>query len=158
VDLLRLEPTQDHETESELVPPGLLAYLSNMLANARWRARRLRSWVGLALLMGYGASLGEAATGVLRDGSVHHESSADAAIHQETSRGDHGHEDPGAGAEHGSGHQHGTSGDHCTHTHSMGLPTHFAFGVVGDVLVTELTNSRSPAGEADSFHFRPPKA
>jgi len=114
--------------------------------------------MGLALLMGYGASIGEAATGVLRDGLVHHESSADAAVHQETSRGDHGHEDRRAGAEHGSEHQHGTSGDHCTHAHSMGLPTHFVFGVVCDVFVTGLTTSRSPAGEANSFHFRPPKA
>ena len=96
--------------------------------------------------------------GLLRDGSVHHESSAAAAVHHETSRGDHGHEDSGTGAKHGSGHQHGTSSDHCTHAHGVGLPAACDFDILGGVRVVELPTVWQATGLVAHFHFRPPKA
>jgi len=119
----------------------------------------LRRILALALLIGYGASSAEAVVGVVRDGTVHHESTASAAVHQEGHRGEHGHEDPGAGAEHGADHEHGTSSDHCTHAHGMSLPATCAFLVPAALTATPepappLLASRVYA----SVHFRPPKA
>jgi hypothetical protein len=56
----------------------------------------------------------ETAMGLLRDGTVHHETAAAAAQHALNGQGEHGHED---GAPHGPNHEHGTSADHCTHQH-----------------------------------------
>lgn len=56
----------------------------------------------------------ETVMGLLRDGGVHHESAAAAAVHSEYGQGEHGHED---GAPHGPEHEHGTPADHCTHQH-----------------------------------------
>ncbi len=122
-------------------------------------ALAIRRSIALALLLGYSASSAEAAIGVLRDGAVHHESAAAAVIHQETHQGDHGHEDPGAGAEHGSDHRHGTSSDHCTHVHGLGLPS--ACGVVEivtpDRAIVE-SAPLTPTGTSLGTHFRPPKS
>ncbi|MEQ1854947.1 MAG: hypothetical protein ABL963_00665 [Longimicrobiales bacterium] len=119
----------------------------------------IRRSIALALLLGYSASAAEAAVGVLRDGAVHHESAAAAVIHQETHQGDHGHEDPGAGAEHGSDHRHGTSSDHCTHVHGVGLPS--GCDLV-EIAVRDETTVESvpltPAGTSLRSQFRPPKA
>lgn len=121
----------------------------------RWRLRRS---IALALLLGYSASAAEATVGVVRDGAVHHESSAAAAVHQETRQGDHGHEDPGAGAEHGSDHQHGTAGDHCTHTHGMSIPSACDFEVVASVEAAVEVSPLMRTGTSQGSHFRPPKA
>lgn len=129
-----------------------------MLSDAHQQACWLRRTAALALLLAYVASTGEATIGLLRDGSVHHESAISAAVHQETSQGDHGHEDPGVGAEHGDDHQHGTSGDHCTHTHGMGVPAASDFTVFAEIGVAELTATFGASGSFPSFHFRPPKA
>jgi hypothetical protein len=130
-----------------------------MLAAVSRSGRRPRRWAALGLLVAYSASTGEATTGLLRDGSVHHESSVSAAAHQETSRGDHGHEDPGAGAEHGSDHRHGTSGDHCTHVHGLGLPSGCA---IVAIMIRDETPVEAvpltPAGTSLRSQFRPPKA
>lgn len=73
----------------------------------------------LALLLMVG-SLVEPAVGVLRDGTVHHETTASAATHADGARGDHGHEDGlPSGHQHGGKHQHGTGADHCTHQHGL---------------------------------------
>jgi hypothetical protein len=96
---------------------------------------------------------------VSRDGAVHHESALATAIPQETRRGDHGHEDPGAGAEDGSDHRHGTSGDHCTHVHGVGLPSGCAIAAI--MIRDEYTVESvplTPAGTSLRFQFRPPKA
>ena len=119
----------------------------------------IRHAIALALLLGYSASTAEATVGVLRDGAVHHESEVAAVIHQEAHQGDHGHEDPGAGAEHGSDHRHGTSSDHCTHVHGIGLPSACALAEIvtrdeGTVESVPLT----PAGTSLRSQFRPPKA
>ena len=66
------------------------------------------------------ASNVETVLGVLRDGEVHHESSATAAAHAMQGQGEHGHEDgrpQGPEHEHGPQHEHGTPADHCTHQH-----------------------------------------
>ena len=119
----------------------------------------IRRAIALALLLGYSASTAEATVGVLRDGTVHHESEVAAVIHQETHQGDHGHEDPGTGAEHGSEHRHGTSGDHCTHVHGIGLPSACAPAeiVTRDEATVESV-PLAPAGNSLGSHFRPPKA
>src|SRR5688572_13702768 len=135
---------------------GLLLTMTGLITR---RVSRLRRCLSLALFLGYSASTGEATIGPLRDGAVHHESPASAAAHQEASRGDHGHEDPGAGAEHGSDHQHGTSGDHCTHAHGMGLPS--ASAMVAIMIRDEATVEAvplTPDGTTLRSHFRPPKA
>lgn len=120
---------------------------------------RLRPYIALALLVGYLASSAEAVLGVVRDGTVHHESAAAAAVHQGASHGEHGHEDPGAGAEHGSEHQHGTSGDHCTHAHGVSLPAICAFTVRAAIAAaTEPSPPLLESGVYAVSHFRPPKA
>jgi hypothetical protein len=120
---------------------------------------RTRRLIALALLLGYGASAAEAAVGVVRDGAVHHESAAAAAVHQESHHGDHGHEDPGTDAEHGSEHQHGTSGDHCTHAHGTSLPAVCDLDVATQVEATARpTAPPLGSGTAATSHFRPPKA
>jgi hypothetical protein len=77
--------------------------------------RRIVALLGVALLSV--ASL-EPVAGSVRDGRVHHESTATAAGHSAFARGDHGHEDVGGTShERDSDHEHGTSADHCTHAH-----------------------------------------
>ena len=119
----------------------------------------LRRFIALALLVGYLASSAEAVLGVVRDGSVHHESTAAAAIHQGEHDGEHGHEDPGVGAEHDAEHQHGTSSDHCTHAHGMSLPAFCALPVqVPLATAAEPTPPLLETGVYAAVHFRPPKA
>lgn len=119
----------------------------------------LRRCVAVALLLGYSASSAEAVVGVVRDGAVHHESAATAAVHNETERGDHGHEDPAAAeSEHGRDHQHGTAGDHCTHTHGTSLPSGYDFEVPACAETAVEIVLRSLSGTSEGSHFRPPKA
>jgi hypothetical protein len=120
---------------------------------------QLRRFIALALLVGYLASSAEAVLGVVRDGSVHHESMAAAAIHQGEHHGEHGHEDPGVGAEHDAEHQHGTSSDHCTHAHGMSLPAFCAFSVQAALATAaEPTPPLMESGVYAAVRFRPPKA
>lgn len=97
----------------------------------------------------------EAVVGEQRDGTVHHESAAEAMEHTESAQGEHGHEDSG---EHGPEHQHGTSVDHCTHTHSVSLPTQHEFGFATllsfDAQISEMLRGDTAARSL----FHPPKA
>ena len=68
----------------------------------------------LLMLFTIAFSQTETVMGLLRDGVVHHESAAAAAVHALAAEGEHGHED---GAPHGPNHEHGTPADHCTHQH-----------------------------------------
>jgi hypothetical protein len=122
--------------------------------------KHVRRFLALALLIAYGASSAEAVVGVVRDGSVHHESAAAAAMHHEGQHdGEHGHEDGGQAAEHGSEHQHGTPGDHCTHTHGTSIPTTPGFELVPNVDVATDPPPPLPASDvAAASHFRPPRA
>ena len=86
--------------------------------------------MALVMLLTLAFSNVETVLGVLRDGEVHHESSASAAAHALQAQGEHGHEDgrtQGTEHEHGPQHEHGTTADHCTHQHG------------------NLTTSRAPA-------------
>jgi ABC-type nickel/cobalt efflux system permease component RcnA len=124
-----------------------------------WCLMRWRPLIAFALLLGYGATSVEAVLGEVRDGDVHHESSAEALDHTQSSQGEHGHEDAGENPEHGSDHRHGTSGDHCTHTHSASLVA----ASHGFVVVAFLESVYAPAApmRSDTFVgplFHPPKA
>ena len=116
---------------------------------------RWRSLVALILLVGYGMTMAESVLGDVRDGAVHHESAIEAMAHTGSGQGEHGHEDVG---EHGPEHQHGTAVDHCTHTHSVSLPTQHHFGFV----VLQSLNSQFAetlrGGTAVRSLFHPPKA
>lgn len=116
---------------------------------------RWRSLVALVLLVGYGMTTAESVLGDLRDGAVHHESTAEAIEHTENARGEHGHEDVG---EHGPEHQHGTSVDHCTHTHSVSLPTQHEFGFVALQSVSSEFSETLRGDTAVRSLFHPPKA
>lgn len=121
---------------------------------------RARPLIAFALLLGYGATSVEAVVGELRDGEVHHESPAAALYHTQVAQGEHGHEDAGQQEpEHGPDHQHGTSVDHCTHTHSAGVPVdQVQFRIVACVASVP---SESPSAQSDATPgslFHPPKA
>lgn len=114
----------------------------------------------MLLLLTAGSAL-ESALGELRDGAVHHESSAAAAFHALDAQGDHGHEDGSLPGDHrhSRGHEHGTGSDHCTHQHGHAMP---AAGP--EPLFTLAT--REPASAAAAFSpdrtpvrlFHPPRA
>jgi hypothetical protein len=83
----------------------------------------MRRFVAALLLLAFHASSLEAVAGVVRDGSVHHESVTQAATHAAEGRAEHGHEavSDEPDEEHGPQHQHGTGSDHCTHAHGTAL-------------------------------------
>jgi hypothetical protein len=120
----------------------------------------LKRLFAILLLFSVPALSAESVGGELRDGRVHHEPAANAALHAAWSQGDHGHEDGGPlSHHHGGGHLHGTGADHCTHQHGAGVP-HLAFAEPlpereAGVLPAE------PAAPAALFlgaPFRPPRA
>lgn len=120
---------------------------------------RFRTFVAMLLLVGHGTTSVEVVVGELRDGEVHHESVVAAAEHHANADGEHGHEEPGDDAEHGPDHQHGTAGDHCTHTHSVSLPTGTAaFFVVTDVRSIPAPALPTQSGVFKAPLFHPPKA
>lgn len=122
------------------------------------RFETVRRLLAFVVLFGYGATVAEAAFGAARDGRVHHESTAAAAIHEVSTHGEHGHEDPGAGAEHGPRHQHGTSGDHCTHVHGAAVPALCDFVLISGNEVAIEETPPTLVGARSSTHFHPPKA
>ena len=120
---------------------------------------RWRSLVAFALLLGYGVTSLEVAVGEVRDGEIHHESNLQAIDHTQSSQGEHGHEDGGRTPEHGPDHQHGTSGDHCTHTHSVSLVSaSYSFLIIAFLgSATEPANGLPSEPVVDTL-FQPPKA
>lgn len=120
----------------------------------------VRSLMALVLLVSFATSSLEAVSGVVRDGEVHHETAATAAVHAMQSAGEHGHESAqeGLDQEHGSDHQHGTGSDHCTHTHGTPLtPSPTAFACVAPGVVITAPASRLPTGPAFQPLLRPPQ-
>lgn len=93
----------------------------------------MRRAIALVLLIISAASPIEAVAGELRDGEIHHETSAEASRHSATSMGEHGHEHgrtfedeshdhaTDEGDPDGTEHRHGTGSDHCTHAHGPAL-------------------------------------
>ncbi|MEX2531995.1 MAG: efflux RND transporter permease subunit, partial [Gemmatimonadota bacterium] len=82
-----------------------------------------RKVVALVLLVSFLASSFETVAGLVRDGSVHHETVTAAFAHSSEGAGEHGHETDAEAPEqdHGPDHQHGTGADHCTHAHGAAL-------------------------------------
>jgi len=122
---------------------------------------RWRPLIAFALLLGYATSSAEVVLGEVRDGEVHHESTAAALDHTQaaSAQGEHGHEDEGQHPEHGPEHEHGTSGDHCTHSHSVSLlgdQVAFRFIACTQTIAAPLATTRSD-GTPGSL-FRPPRA
>ena len=108
------------------------------------------------MLLAITFSSAETVMGLLRDGSVHHETMASAASHSVLTGGEHGHED---GVPHGTEHQHGTPADHCTHQHgTFFTPRPLGLGM----LVYSLPEAfLEPPFWLDRFSepsFRPPQA
>lgn len=122
---------------------------------------RWRSLVALVLLAGYGISSAEVVLGELRDGEVHHESTATALDHTQgaSAQGEHGHEDDGQEAEHGPEHEHGTSADHCTHSHSASLPgDQPAFSVIACTRTLPVPPATTRSDDTPDSLYRPPRA
>lgn len=122
---------------------------------------RLKSLVALVLLFSFTASSLEAVVGIVRDGSVHHEATAEASRHAAGTVGDHGHEDgPSAHAadhgdaseHHGPDHKHGTAADHCTHAHGAALSVS---GSGLALLSTRVISPRSRAADPSDRTFPP---
>ena len=121
----------------------------------------LRPLMALALLASFATSSLEAVAGLVRDGEVHHESTATAAVHAVESTGEHGHEgaQEGFGEEHGPDHEHGTGSDHCTHAHGNALaPTPAAPAWAGPGVVIPTPPSRVPPGPDFRPLLHPPRA
>jgi len=118
-----------------------------------------RTLIATLLLFGYVATSVEVVVGQLRDGEVHHESVVAAADHQaKAPGGEHGHEEPVSDEEHGPDHQHGTSGDHCTHTHSVSLPAATPLLLLVHTERTERAHPRAiSSGTFTVPPFHPPK-
>ena len=83
----------------------------------------MRRIVAMTLLLSFYATSVEAVVGVVRDGTVHHETASEAMRHAESGPPEHGHEveTDAPGSEHGKDHQHGTGADHCTHAHGTAV-------------------------------------
>lgn len=82
----------------------------------------IRRLVAVLALVATSNSATESVLGALRDGAVHHESGAAAAIHRAArADGRHGHEDLAPRPDHQQTHQHGTAADHCTHQHGTAM-------------------------------------
>lgn len=118
----------------------------------------LRRLLSLLLLMTVFAYMAEPVLGVLRDGEVHHESGAVAAVHQGQHGVEHGHEDGPLSHEHGPDHQHGTSADHCTHHHGATLTATFTLAVSSARQAALLPDAPHHALRFLSAPFRPPRA
>lgn len=119
--------------------------------------RRLVALLALVLMVG---SIAEPALGVLRDGAVHHETTASAAVHAGQSAGDHGHEEsPPFDHQHGRHHQHGTGADHCTHQHGLALLTDapLPLNVVPSAENALVAEYLAPIGRHPLDLFHPPR-
>lgn len=116
----------------------------------------LHRLAALLMLLTVTFSYGETVIGVLRDGTVHHESTAAAATHALFAQGEHGHED---GSSHGSDHEHGTPADHCTHHHGTVLHPRSPGVVTFSHASTQVfLEPRAWLDHADKPTLRPPQA
>ena len=118
-----------------------------------------RRWFALFLTFALTVSFVEPVLGELRDGEIHHESDAAAALHAAQADGEHGHEDAGTPAHpHGGEHQHGTGTDHCTHQHGVAAPTTVGFALVPTTLIQHATHPQVRFRWTPSRLFQPPRA
>ncbi|MEX2584426.1 MAG: hypothetical protein WD766_14245 [Gemmatimonadota bacterium] len=116
----------------------------------------LRRFAALLMLLIVTFSNVETVTGVIRDGTVHHESAAAAAGHAAQAKGEHGHED---GAPHGPQHEHGTQSDHCMHQHGNLLtPRAPTFAIVTHTIPQSFLEPLLWLERFTEPSFRPPQA
>lgn len=116
----------------------------------------LHRLAALLMLLTITFSSAETVVGLLRDGAVHHESSAEAATHALMAQGEHGHED---GAQHGPNHEHGTPADHCTHQHGpVFSPRSPVFVVLSHTVPVVFLEPSLWLDHLDEPSFRPPQA
>lgn len=123
----------------------------------------MKKLVSLTLLFTLFWANAESQFGVLRDGAVHHESVASAAVHHEALHlgGDHGHERISSPTDSNdtSGHSHGSSTDHCTHHHDTGVLTSPAWNAGGVRFVLVLSSEPVlPIGQPLQVPTAPPRA
>ena len=73
----------------------------------------------------------EPVMGVVRDGAVHHETSARAAAHSFLAGAGHAHGtiESDRADDSGQRHEHGSSADHCSHAHGLALVGTFVFEI-----------------------------
>ena len=120
-----------------------------------------RRVVALVLLMTFLTSSFEAVAGVVRDGSVHHETATEALAHASEGPGEHGHETTSEAPDqdHGPDHQHGTGADHCTHAHGAALLTPTAVALVYDeVRIPTVASQATPSDYRAPPLLHPPRA
>lgn len=132
--------------------------MTRPLGTLRRVRRRLVAGV---LLLGVTASSFEAVAGLLRDGSVHHETVAQALAHPSQRTGEHGHETASEAPDqdHGPDHQHGTGADHCVHAHSAALLSPKAVALAdGEVGMPPIASLAIPSDHRAPPLFHPPRA
>lgn len=124
------------------------------------RLRRLRALVALLLLVfTSGYSLLEPASGLAREGEVHHLAATAARVHLHAATAALGGEQaPDVPHNPGPGHQHGGVTDHCTHQHAATLPEPPGLGVVLALAQVAFPEPESHPGQAARHLFRPPRA
>ena len=121
----------------------------------------MRRTLSVVLLLSFLASSFEAVAGLVRDGSVHHETVTAAFAHASGGAGEHGHETEAEAPEqdHGPDHQHGTGADHCTHAHGAALTTPTAVALVDDEVWTPpVASQATPSDYRVPPLFHPPRA
>lgn len=118
----------------------------------------MRRLIALLLLIVGTAFNMEAVTGLLRDGAVHHEDPAAAAVHADAAAGEHGHEDAsGPSGNQSEDHEHGTSSDHCTHQHGIALVPTIAFTIVSTEGLIEHSERLLPHPIISESPVHPPR-
>jgi hypothetical protein len=126
---------------------------------SRANPSRLFALTAVAVLT-FGSNV-EPLLGVLRDGSIHHESSAAAVAHESSAPREHGHEDGSAQTphqDHGPQHQHGTAADHCTHAHGLALAAEEAVGFTAILVTVESNDPTGHPTRSQQTHTPPPRA
>ena len=121
----------------------------------------MRRAVAVLLLLSFHAASLEAVAGLVRDGSVHHETVTAAFAHSSEGTGEHGHETASEtpNQDHGPDHQHGTGADHCTHAHGAALLTPTAVALVDDETWTPpVASQATPSDYRAPPLFHPPRA
>ena len=115
-------------------------------------SRLFQRTAGLLLALALPLTAGESLVGPLRDGVVHHETSAQANSHLLFGGSGHGHEDSSPS------HQHGKAADHCTHQHSVPLAlTRVQVAPLSSAMQLHPGEMLQPFDQTPSDVFHPPR-
>jgi hypothetical protein len=133
----------------------------------------MRRSVTLFVLIMMMASRAEAVTGEVRDGDVHHESTAEAVVHAQDPHGAHAHDgadavndqapeptkDTRAAPEDGtSSHEHGSASDHCTHVHGVAAMSSMDWCPLSLETSFDFVSTFQNSDTAFDTHFPPPRS